>query len=758
MFAIFGVVSGVVLLVDAASKKELANEGCDFYYGNNGKIKNYNKAYEKFTESGNCRSHFYLGMMYEYGHGVNRNFIESAKHYLLAVEQGGERSLVACNNLLDSPNISATELNSIGNIYYNGLHGISRNYSKAKICFEKAILKDRNFGCAYGNLGLFYEYGREVGINSVTAIKYYQQAIDRGYANAQKGLGRVFTKDNISSDSQNRIGDMYRTGVCVQKNFVEAKKWYEKTPHEGNTKEIKELRRQKIKILEKNIRQNLKASEKNILVESYLKNPGMFNPNEIDALGNTALHRAAKNSHLKSCARIILFGGETSKTIPNYKKETAFSYLGEKAMRKVTSLQTDLNALLNNLQRSAPTILSGAIQFKNSATSESASALSELYAIEEIKPLMDWAKLAVLGLHDLSDPEKTRERFINPDYDSDEDDEEGLTLHHKLSISIDSENSTVEGIVHLGKDEEDQPDGQDGKNAVGIFIHTNTIFVGGARNKNEVRGTIIHELTHFMAQDIFKNSCNPYHEDDSKNKTQFDEIANELKEKYQSLDPILAAIFMYVVHEDRSVKPNYKASEYNRELIVRVPQMLVKYRDQSPNGFERLEREAPRLLGYYNNVFLKAAKNHIEKIENRALQDWPKELFMRNRTKYYSLQTEPQNTEVNTKPPSDPASGAPAEKSAKSPVLAITPAYDRKDNFSSNPEPVTTKTSVSLAKNLPSQLSNKNVATGISSQSASIVISNSKSGLFFPDESIVKDVKPARSTPRSGGRPVRLTR
>lgn len=128
-----------------------------------------------------------------------------------------------------------------------------------------------------------------------------------------------------------------------------------------------------------------------------------------------------------------------------------------------------------------------------------------------------------------------------------------------------------------------------------------------------------HELTHFLAFEIFKNEYNPYGKGDVKNKERFEEIANKLKKNKNKLDNILKYAFSQLYEE---------AKQVHAELIVRVPEMLARYANAYPNGMTILKQQAPELLTYYEEVFLHAVNKHIDKLECRAMSNWPKELFL----------------------------------------------------------------------------------------------------------------------------------
>jgi hypothetical protein len=417
----------------------------------------------------------------------------------------------------------------------------------------------------------------------------------RGQQIADERLDQWFVAAGIADEELCRLGDMFRNGaVGVARDLEQARRWYEKSlNHKTHPR----------------IRRGLKQLEKAMIVERHQQQA--YNIDEQGAANNTALHRAAKYGHLKTYARLRFLGA--SDTIRNSGSRTPVQYLSRSQETRARLLQDNLSILVNQLGQGAPEILAGRMfvdnaRFPDSDTKE--QMLGELYLINDISPLLDLAKLAALGFHNLA----RRARFNDADYDSDNDNEEALREDQKLSIRLDARRETVDGIA--GVDD-----------AYGVYFQGgNTVYFGGSRtSRAESRATMIHELTHFIAYELY-NSCNPYGATDTVNRDRFERIINHLRQRQRALDPIL----------QRAFGQNYE--QYNQcaaELIVRVPQMIIQYQNQAPNGIERLQNQAPELLTYYRDVFLVAIREHTARLEQRALQEWPRELFERNRQTDY---------------------------------------------------------------------------------------------------------------------------
>ncbi|GAB6025340.1 hypothetical protein CHUAL_010750 [Chamberlinius hualienensis] len=86
------------------------------------------------------------------------------------------------------------------------------------------------------------------------------------------------------------------------------------------------------------------------------------------------------------------------------------------------------------------------------------------------------------------------------------------------------------------------------------------VYIGAKQDETIVLGTIAHELTHVAMNMVFDNEGKPYYKDTDSEITM---IADQLYENRDKIDKILSNAFTYE-------KPSW-----TRELIARVPQMLV---------------------------------------------------------------------------------------------------------------------------------------------------------------------------------------
>jgi TPR repeat protein len=153
--------------------------------------------FRKAAEQGYPMAEYNLGLMYENGEGVAKDYAEAAVWFRKAAEQG-----------------NALAQNSLGTMYAYG-QGISENFAEAMKWYRKAA--DQGNARAQNNLAAVYANGQGAPKNDTEAVKWYRKAADQGDTSAQTSLGR-----------------MYENGQGVSQNSAEAMKWWRKAAEQGN--------------------------------------------------------------------------------------------------------------------------------------------------------------------------------------------------------------------------------------------------------------------------------------------------------------------------------------------------------------------------------------------------------------------------------------------------------------------------------------------------------------------------------------------
>src|SRR4051794_26144099 len=117
------------------------------------------------ADSGDAEAQFALGLMYDLGIDVPRNYAESGKWYLKAANQG-----------------LAEAQFKLGVRYFEFGKQARENYTTAFTWFYRAA--NQGIAEAQFNIGLMYQLGRGVPTNKVEAYKWYNVAAAQGFTKA----------------------------------------------------------------------------------------------------------------------------------------------------------------------------------------------------------------------------------------------------------------------------------------------------------------------------------------------------------------------------------------------------------------------------------------------------------------------------------------------------------------------------------------------------------------------------------------------
>jgi TPR repeat protein/transglutaminase-like putative cysteine protease len=186
-----------------------------------------------FAESGNAKAQSYVASMYESGRGVERNYTEAIRWFLMAAEQSDPYSQ-----------------SHLGYLYEKGL-GAARDENVAAKWYARAAELGDGYGQA--RLASLYRDGRGVAQDFQQAANWFSKAADQGSTWAQMNLGLLYIKgqgvpldytkamywlrnaaDRNDSYAQYNLGWAYESGEGVPKDKQEAIKWYSKASDGGN--------------------------------------------------------------------------------------------------------------------------------------------------------------------------------------------------------------------------------------------------------------------------------------------------------------------------------------------------------------------------------------------------------------------------------------------------------------------------------------------------------------------------------------------
>ncbi len=133
------------------------------------------------------------------------------------------------------------------------------DYLESRSLKELLDLEQRTHNAKIQNyIGLFYddtEYGKDVPVDLMEAVKWYKKAATQGYAKAQYNLGVMYRNgqgvekddekavewyrkaaDQGYADAQCKLGFMYSYGYGVEKDYEKALEWTRKAAEQGYAK------------------------------------------------------------------------------------------------------------------------------------------------------------------------------------------------------------------------------------------------------------------------------------------------------------------------------------------------------------------------------------------------------------------------------------------------------------------------------------------------------------------------------------------
>jgi len=204
----------------------------------------YERALQILTplaEAGNSQAQITLGLMYDYGHGVEKSPSESIKWYLMAAEQGVplvqhdigikyfqgqgvEQNYIEAAKwwgMSANAGIADSQFN-LGLMHYRGI-GIPKDYVKAGKLFDAAA--EQGHGNAQYSLAVMYAFGQSKEKSYATALKWFHKSAEQKVAQAQFNLG-VF----------------HENGYGVSKNIDKAREWYQLAADQGLQEAVEKIR------------------------------------------------------------------------------------------------------------------------------------------------------------------------------------------------------------------------------------------------------------------------------------------------------------------------------------------------------------------------------------------------------------------------------------------------------------------------------------------------------------------------------------
>ena len=187
---------------------------------------------EPLAESGDSEAQKIMGIMYDYGHGVNKDPSVALQWYLRSAEQGqpavqyqvGAKYFRGDGTEQNYPEAAKwwelaanggqvdAQFN-LGLMHYRGL-SMERDDRKAAELFEKAAAQGHSY--AQYSLAVMYSFGHGVEKDHASALEWFRSSANQGVAQAQFNMG-VY----------------YENGYAVDKDLDVARQWYERASAQG---------------------------------------------------------------------------------------------------------------------------------------------------------------------------------------------------------------------------------------------------------------------------------------------------------------------------------------------------------------------------------------------------------------------------------------------------------------------------------------------------------------------------------------------
>lgn len=144
--------------------------------------------------------------------------------------------------------------------------------------------------------------------------------------------------------------------------------------------------------------------------------------------------------------------------------------------------------------------------------------------------------------------------------------------------------------------------------AFGVTYNSGHILIGAGRRKNEVLATIAHELTHWAVQLTYKNKCQPFNIINDETRR---EMFEGLVKQYRTCRKTLKNY-----SEIAEIYDKYTPDQWNKEMIVLVPQTLAFYKNNI-RKLENYKRDLKDLFNYFEEHVLRDVEKELCILEVR---------------------------------------------------------------------------------------------------------------------------------------------
>ncbi|MFN7097667.1 MAG: hypothetical protein ACK4PR_08955, partial [Gammaproteobacteria bacterium] len=284
------------------------------------------------------------------------------------------------------------------------------------------------------------------------------------------------------------------------------------------------------------------AAEDRIQFEKNLQKSEIVKIREEAALAANKLELLA-NTRVKEAYACLM---DTFPEIKVHKANVTVEHMLEKLSFVQLLLLQDTNEdlMLEEDDTSVPLALLKATKNLKTSATIMLQTYEILYSRPDFMPILDIAYLATKQLHRLGSPFNI---FV---------DEKSSNLS---SIKVHDSRVDCSSVVGLSK-----PGPRNSK-------YTIFLSIGQERKDIDIiKGTAIHELTHFVTEDCYDNKRKPYEKDDEATELRFNKILDRLRSNYDNLPPLFKKMF-----------DKYSEADLHKELIAYTAQFLSGFPDET---------------------------------------------------------------------------------------------------------------------------------------------------------------------------------
>jgi len=186
------------------------------------------------AQSGDAKSQYQLGRLYDEGDGIEEDNEKAVDWYRKSAEQG-----------------YAKAQGHLSEMYFMG-EGVQEDNEKAVFWARESASQGDALG--QNNVGWMYDEGRGVAEDNSKAIEWYRKSAQQGLAVGQVNLGRMYyfgegveedderalywarkAADQNNAVAQNNIGIHYENGHGVTLDVSKALEWFKKAADQGDS-------------------------------------------------------------------------------------------------------------------------------------------------------------------------------------------------------------------------------------------------------------------------------------------------------------------------------------------------------------------------------------------------------------------------------------------------------------------------------------------------------------------------------------------